>query len=134
MRKLTLVLLIFIFIYGCRRGPSDEQLIQTTIDNWKHAMMEQDLDTIMANYSEEFTSGRVNNKEEMREFMQRAIEDGWLDYIDINTEIAQLTITDGTADYSPVEIAGDFEPMVFEMTLKKEGKRNWRIIKSAPQR
>ena len=49
-------------------------------------------------------------------------------------EIAQLTITDDTADFSLVEVSGDFDPMVFEMTLKKEDKKTWRIIKSAPQR
>jgi ketosteroid isomerase-like protein len=115
-------------------GPTDEELINTTMSNWKQALIDMDVDAILAGYSEDFSSERVQGKDEMREFMERAIDEGWLENIDINLEIAQLTITDDSAEFAPVEIIGDAGEMEIEFTLKKEDKKTWRIIESAPQR
>jgi ketosteroid isomerase-like protein len=104
------------------------------MNGWKQAIIAQDVDAIMAGYSEDFSSERVDSKEQMREFMQRAIDDGWLENIDINLEIAQLTISDDTAEFTPVEIIGDEGEMEIDFTLKKEDKKTWKIIESAPQR
>jgi ketosteroid isomerase-like protein len=115
-------------------GPTDTELINTAMNNWKQAFIDQDIDAIMANYSEDFSSERIEGKEQMQDFLQRAIDDGWLENIDINLEIAQLTITDDTADFTPVEFIGDQGEMEIEFTLKKEDKKTWRIIESAPRR
>jgi hypothetical protein len=132
--KLTAALLICLFFCGCKTGPSDEQLIKTTMNSWKQAIIAQDVDAIVTNYSDNFSSERGGGKEELRGFMERAIDEGWLENIDINLEIAQLTITDDTAEYSPVEIVGDAGEMELDFKLKKEDKKTWRIIESALQR
>jgi hypothetical protein len=128
--KLAAVLLLLTFICGCKMGPSDKELICTTMNNWKSAILAKDIDSIMTNYSDDFSSPESGSKEQVQSFMQRAIEDGWLDDIDINTDIAQVKITDHTAEFAPVEVLGDFEPMELGFTLKKEDKKTWRIINS----
>ncbi|MHC4130565.1 MAG: YybH family protein [Planctomycetota bacterium] len=131
---LTLILLLCTLICGCQRGPTDEELINTTMNGWKQAIVSQDVDAILAGYSEDFSSERVDGKEQMREFMEGAVDQGWLENIDINLEIAQLTITDDTAEFAPVEIIGDNGEMELNFTLKKEDKKTWRIISSGAQR
>jgi ketosteroid isomerase-like protein len=115
-------------------GPTDEELINTTMNSWKQAIIDNDVDAILAGYSEDFSSERVEGKDQMREFMEGAIDQGWLENIDINLEIAQLTITDDTAEFAPVEIIGDNGEMELNFTLKKEDKKIWRIISSGAQR
>lgn len=123
--KLTAVLLICLFFCGCQGGQTDQQLVKTTINNWKQAIIAQDVDAIMANYSEDFSSREAEGKEGMREFWQEAIEEGMLENIDINLETARLTITDDTAEFS---IFGDEGEIEMDFTLKKEDKKTWRII------
>jgi ketosteroid isomerase-like protein len=104
------------------------------MNSWKQAIIDNDVDAILAGYSEDFSSERVEGKDQMREFMEGAIDQGWLENIDINLEIAQLTITDDTAEFAPVEIIGDNGEMELNFTLKKEDKKIWRIISSGAQR
>jgi len=132
--KLTFILLACLFICGCQTGPSDEEIINTTMNNWKQAFIAQDVDAIMVNYSEDFSSDRVDSKEQLRSFVERMVDEGWLENFDINLDIAQLSITDDTADFSPVEFIGDQGEMGINLKLKKEDKKTWRIINSVPQR
>jgi polyhydroxybutyrate depolymerase len=123
--KLTTSLLICLFFCGCQSGPTDDQLINITMNNWKQAIVAQDVDAIMANYSEDFSSREAEDKEEMREFMEQAIDKGLLEDIDINLETAQLTINDDTAEFYIIGTNGEAE---MDFTLKKEDKGTWRII------
>jgi hypothetical protein len=104
--RLTAALLVCLFFCGCRTGPTDEELINTTMNNWKQAMIAQDIDAVMAVYSERFSSGE-GDKKEMRESMEEAIEKGLLEDIDINLETVKLTITGNIAEFSHVKIIGD---------------------------
>jgi ketosteroid isomerase-like protein len=131
--SLTLTLLFCSLICGCQTGPTDEELINTTMNTWKQAVIDQDVDTFMAVYSEDFSGSNGEDKEQVREFMSEAFDQGYLDNVDINLEIAQLTITDDTAQFSPVDIAADIGEVTVDFTLKKEDKNTWRIIESVDQ-
>jgi len=123
--KLTAAHLICLFFCGCQTVPTDEELINITMNNLKQAFIAQDIDAIMANYSEKFSSLEAEDKEGMRQLLGEAIDLGMLENIDINLETAQLTITDDTAEFSIIGDNGE-EEMAF--SLKKEGKKTWRII------
>jgi len=114
-------------------GPSDEELINTTMNIWKQAIITQDVDAIMANYSEDFNSESGESRGETQQMFQYLIGAGMLDNIDINFDIAQLTITDDTAEFSPVDILSDMGEMTLDFTLKKENENIWRIIDSYEQ-
>ncbi|MHC4265891.1 MAG: YybH family protein [Planctomycetota bacterium] len=129
--SLTLTLLLCTLICGCQTGPTDEELINTTMNTWKQAIIAQDVDAFMAVYSEDFSGSDGAGKEQIREFMEGAFDQGWLENIDVNLEIAQLEITDDTAEFSPVELVGDAGGMTLDFTLKKEDENTWRITEAA---
>ncbi|MHC4130833.1 MAG: nuclear transport factor 2 family protein [Planctomycetota bacterium] len=130
---LTLILLLCTLICGCQTGPTDEELINTTMNTWKQAAIAQDVDAFMAVYSEDFAGSNGEDKEQVREVMEDAFDQGYLDNVDINLDIAQLTITDDIAEFSPVDIVADMGEITVDFTLKKEDKNTWRIIESVDQ-
>ena len=123
--KVTAALLICLFFSGCQSGTTDQKLINTTMNRWKQAMIDQDVDAIMVHYSENFSSQEASGEEEMREFFEEAIGYGMLENLDINLETAQLTITDDTAEFSIFGANGEVE---MDFALRKEDKDTWRII------
>ena len=123
--RLTVFFLICLFFCGCQQGPTDEELIKTTMKKWRLAMMAQELDAVMVHYSEEFSSSEAEDKEEMHEGFQEALDMGMLDNLDINLETSELTIRGDTAEITIFDDDGEIE-MAF--TLRKEGKNIWRII------
>ena len=129
---LTLILVLCALVCGCQSGPTDEELINTTMNSWRQAIVAQDVDTMMVGYSEDFSSADGIDKEGVRGFMEGAVDGGVLDNIEINFEIAELTITDDKAEFGPVEIMSDMGSMDFVYTLQKEDKNIWRIISSDP--
>ncbi|MHC4324769.1 MAG: YybH family protein [Planctomycetota bacterium] len=129
---LTLVLLVCSLICGCQMGPTDEEIINTTMNTWKEAIVAQDVDVMMTGYSEDFASSDGTGKEGVREFMEGATDQGYIDNIEINFETAELTISDDTAEFGPVEVISEMGSMDFSYTLQKEDKKTWRIISSDP--
>ena len=124
---LAFVLLVGLFFSGCQSGPSDEQLINTTMYNWKQAFDAQDIDAIMVFYSEDFSSLEAPDREAMRGFWTEAKRLGFLDKVNLSLEGAQITITDDTAEFFIISEGGN-EGMAF--ALKKEDKSTWRITAS----
>ena len=45
--KLTAALFMCLFFCGCQTGPTDEELINTTMNSWKQAIIAQDIDVIL---------------------------------------------------------------------------------------
>ena len=67
------------------------------MNNWKNAVLAQDIDTIMEHYSEIYSAHEAKSKEEMREFWEEVIEAGMLENIVINLQTSRLEIIDHTA-------------------------------------
>ncbi len=132
--KLCLILTAAVCISGCRLGPTDRELINNRMDNWKTAMLGQNIDEIMKNYSEEFTSQNSADKQQVNDFLESIIAQGYLDDIKIDIENADIRIEDNTAVVDPVNIttiSGD--TMTLTLTLQKE-KDTWLIKKSSNRR
>jgi len=133
---LYLSLTVFaVALCGCRTlgvGPSDEELVSTTMAEWKAAMVAKDLDKLMATFSENYLSSRGSGKDAMRERMAGAIERGFLDNVDVNIEDAQIAIEGDKATFSPVEFTSDRGTMALEYTLQKENGA-WLIVSSKRQ-
>ena len=121
--NLSLFVLAPFLVCGCQTlgvGPSDEQLINTAMAEWKAAMAAKDLDKLMALFSEDYVSSRGSGKVAMRERMAGAIERGFLDDVEIKIEDAQITLEGNKATFGPVEITSDRGTFVLEYTLQKE--------------
>ena len=133
--NLSLAVLAAVLVYGCQtlgEGPSDEQLINTTMAEWKAALAAKDLDKLMALFSEDYVSSRGSGKVAMRERMAGAIERGFLDDVEIKIENAQIRLEGDKATFSPVEFVADRGTMTLEYTLQKENG-TWLIISSKRQ-
>ena len=129
--NLSLVVLT-VTLCGCQTlgvGPSDEELISTTMAEWKAAMVTKDLDRLMATFSDNYVSSRGSGKDSMRERLAGAIERGFLDNVEIKIEDAQITLEGDEATFGPVEITSDRGTLAIEYTLKKENG-TWLIMGS----
>ncbi len=133
---LNLVVLVFAVVFcGCQtpaKGPSDKQLINTTMTEWKAALEAMNLDRLMALFSDNYVSSSGSGKVAMRERMVGAIERGSLDNIKIKIENAQLTLVGDQATFGPVEITSDRGTLTIEYTLQREDVK-WLIVGSKRQ-
>ena len=110
--------------------PSDGELINLTMVQWKRALVAKDVDKMMEVYSEDFASGDGNGKEAVRELVEWAIDEGYLNGIEVDLEEAEMEIEDEEATFDPVElkvVSGDRQS--YGYTLRKENE-DWRIGRS----
>ncbi len=128
--NLSLAAFIAILVCGCQTaGPSDEQLVSTTMTNWKASFIEEDLDKLMAVYSMNYVSTRGSGKDSIREVMTKAFEGDFMDNVQINIEGAKAMIEGDKATYGPVEFISDKVTFRREYKLQKEDG-NWLIVGS----
>jgi len=127
MKKLLAVVMTVTLLCGCATllgGPSDEESIQTMLSDWKAALESENLDDIMAFYSEDYKDEQIESKDELQNFIGRAIDQGYLASVDIFIEDAIIEVDGDTATAGPVQLAVS---MSVKYQLKKEGK-SWRIV------
>jgi len=131
----TFVLVFAVFFCGCQtpvEGPSDKELINTTMTEWKAAFESKDLNRLMAVFSDNYVSSSGSGKVAMRERMAGAIERGSLDNVKVKIENAQLTLVGEQATFGPVEITSDRGTLTIEYTLHREDDK-WLITGSKRQ-
>ena len=128
------VLAVFAFT-GCEStggggGMSDEDAIKGLVDDAMAALKAGDIDTMVANYADSFESDQGGGTAEMKEFLQGAKEQGFLDEIQI--DLANLVIAvDGTkASAKPIELEGAFGSLTIEFDLEKIDGR-WQVTYQA---
>ncbi|MFZ2148414.1 MAG: hypothetical protein WAV28_14460 [Sedimentisphaerales bacterium] len=128
--NLSLAVLVVILVCGCQTaGPSDEQLVSTTMADWKASLIAEDLDKLMAVYSMSYVSTRGTGKDSMREFMTKAFESNFMDNVKVNIEDAQVVIEGDKATFGPVVFVSDRGTFTLEYNLQKEDGA-WLIVGS----
>jgi ketosteroid isomerase-like protein len=133
--NLSLAVLTAVLVYGCQTlgvGPSDEELVNATMAEWKAALAAKDMDKLMATFSEDYVSARGTGKDAMLEFMTRAFDEGFMDNVEVNVENAQITIEGDKATFGPIEFESDRGMFALEYTLQKEDGA-WLIVSSKRQ-
>jgi len=128
--NLNLAVLVAILVCGCQTaGPSNEQLVSTTMADWKASLIAEDLDKLMTVYSMNYVSTRGTGKDSMREFMTKAFESDFMNNVEINIEDAEIVIEGDKATYGPVEFISDRGTFALEYKLQKE-EEAWLIVGS----
>ncbi len=116
---------------GCAtldKGPSDEELVTATMEAMQSAIAAQDLDKIMALYSEDFFSEETGGgKAEVRTFLSDWIDQGVMEGVEVDIEDMKIAIEDGAATVAPVVYDSPFGQLLAEYTLKKEDN-TWRVV------
>ncbi len=105
---------------GLGKGPSDEELIAGTVGTWKAGMIEQDVDKVMAAFSEDFSNYEVPDKDSMREFFEGVIDMGYLEDAEVILEDAETEIDENTATVYPIDVSTAAGSVTIELTLTKE--------------
>jgi hypothetical protein len=131
--KLGVAVFIVALATGCQSSRLyNKKLINTAMTNWKTALMAQDLDKVVATYSENYTSTRGSGKDSVRERITRIFDQGYLDNVKVNLEDAETTIDGDKAKFGPVEFISDRGAFTREYRLQKENGA-WLIIGSKRQ-
>ena len=131
--KLLAVMVLVVFAAGCATmggGQKDAKAVQKTLDGWKAALEKQDVDGMMAFYSEDFTTDRGNTKDELKEFFQGAKDQGYLEGATADLTMAEIKIENGEASVWPVQLSSDAGSLEASLVLKKEADKVWRIVSS----
>lgn len=118
---------------GCATtgGGKDRKSIDTTLAGWKAALEKQDIEGMMKAYSESFKSDRGNTKAEVKDFLTRAKEDGYLSGAKVDMTKTQINLDKGTATAGPIELNSSQGSMSISVTLKMDPDKVWRIVSSA---
>ena len=119
-----------VLLCGCAtlgKGPSDEELIAATIEQWSAGLAAQDADKVMATYSEDFESADMPDKDSMAELIEMAIDQGFLEDVEVIADEAETVIEGDTATFGPVELSGAMGSMMFDFELQKEAGA-WLIV------
>ncbi len=96
---------------GCAttgKAVSDEDLLDALKQKCTERVSEQDIDGLLACYSEDFYCEPIGDKEKMRAFLEDAKSMGFLDDVELNFANATTVIQGDKATTDPVEISGYF--------------------------
>ncbi|MHC4487719.1 MAG: Cif family virulence factor [Planctomycetota bacterium] len=138
MKKLVIMnsvvaVLMMVLAGSCQvGGPSDKELINWTMTDWRAALKAQDLDRLMATYSENYVSARASGKDSVRERMKGIFDRGWMNNVKVNLENAKTTIDRDKAEFGPIEFISDEDKFSYEYILQKEYGA-WFIVGSKRQ-
>ena len=127
--NLGVAVLVGVLVWGCAtttKGPTDEELIMTGTQECLAAAKAQDIDGLIAHYSDDFYNYELGDKKGMKAFLEEAKSMGYLDGLEIDLEKAQTVIDGDTATVSPVIINGVFGTATIGFNLIKEGA-DWQI-------
>jgi ketosteroid isomerase-like protein len=122
--------LVAVVVVGCStaaKGPSDQELVNKLVADWKAAATAKDLDKDMTFYSDKFSHDEYGDKAGMKAFMKEAIDMGYLENADFNSANAKVTIEKDAANVYPINLKAAFGSAAVRLNLKKEAA-GWMIV------
>lgn len=108
-------------------GMTPEEEIRAKLEPWSQAFVALDLDAVMTFYSEDFSSYENSNKAALRDYLQGAIDMGYLSDATVDISETVVTVDGNTAEAGPVSLHAAFGGAVINLTLKKEAD-GWKIV------
>lgn len=130
--KLAFCALVTIGMMGCAStgggggGGNDSDLIRSLIDDAMAALKAADIDTMVENYADTFESDQGGGRDEMKEFLQGAQEQGFLEDIEIDLSNLVIAVDGMKASAKPIELEGAFGALTIEYDLEKIGG-TWQV-------
>jgi len=105
---------------GCVTGEKPEDAVQKQLEAFKAGMLAEDIDAIMAPFSESFSHYELGDKAGARDYMSQAVDMGYLEGLEVNIENAEKKIEGDTASVYPIELSGPFGSATLELIFTKE--------------
>lgn len=130
MANVLALTLVLVLVLGCATmgGRKDQKSIDKTLAQWKAAIEAKDTDAMMPAYSESFKGERGETKAELRDFLKKAKDQGYLDAAKVNMTKSAIEIKKGVATVSPVGLSSNAGAMSITLTMKKDTDGTWRIV------
>lgn len=125
----VMIALALVLASGCAttgKGMSDEEMIRMQVDAWGQGLVAQDLDKVMAVYSESFSAPQAPDKQALADFLQEAVDSGYLEDAEYSVEDAQFTIEEDACSVYPIDLMSVAGSVSVELKFTKEGC-NWLI-------
>lgn len=124
VKQLALCLAAALIVAGCAttaKGPTDEELIQSTLQKVKTALETQNLDMLMETFAEDFSHDEAPDKATVRDLLEMGISMGYADDGECSLERVEVTIDpDGeTASAYPLDLSGPPGSISVELILGK---------------
>ena len=130
---LVVSMVAMLSVLGCAgmgKGPSDEELIRSTIDKVKTALEAKNIDMLIQTFGDDFEHPEVGGKDEARQMLQLGLESGYADEGKVDLTNMQIKINDdGTASAYPIDLSSVAGAVSVELIMKKyevtneEGKK-----------
>lgn len=100
---------------------------KAVIEQFAAAAAKEDMDGMMAVFSDSFEHYQYGDKAGVKEFLQQSADMGYLEGIEFSMEDAEFEVDGETISVYPVDVEGSFGSITFEYVLKKEGDA-WKIV------
>lgn len=122
--KMSMMAMALVAMAGCAStggggGASDADLIDAMVSEMLAALEAQDIEKMVANYSDDFESDQGGDRDATKEFLNAAKEGGLLDGIEVDQSSMKTTIEGDKASVGPVDLEGSFGAMTIEFDLEK---------------
>ncbi len=100
--------------------PNDEALIRTLLSEWKDALLAQDIDRLLALYSDDFVNAEGQTKQALADSMRVLKKSAQLDGATIDTDVATVTLKrDSKATAAQVRSTGTDQDLSHRFTLTR---------------
>ena len=106
-------------------------MIRSLVDDAMAGLKAQDIDAMVADYADSFESDQGGGTAEMKEFLEGAKEQGFLDDIEVDLSSMVITVDGNKATAKPIELeAPSIGSLTLEYDLEKIDGR-WQVTYSA---
>jgi len=109
------------------KGPSDAELLNKVVADWKAAGVAKSLDGLLACYSDSFQHYEYGDKAGLQQFLKDAISMGYLEGAEIDSSQGKLTIEKDAATFAPIDLKASFGEAGITLNFKKEAA-GWKIV------
>lgn len=105
---------------------SEGEMLKTNAKALMDALKAKDIEKVMAQYSEKFTSAKLQDKAAVKALFDMASNSGYLDGLEVDDAEAKYTVDGAKATVGPIKVSGSFGTATNTFYLTKEGDK-WLI-------
>lgn len=117
------------FVAGCAGMAvgSPEARIMSTLDAWETATVNEDIDALMATYSDDFEHYEYGTKATLELFLGDLIAQGMFSGASVSMADMEVQVDGGTATAYPIDLEAAFGGATIEFVLQEQATGEWLI-------
>ncbi len=107
--------------------PTDKQLVQNLMHQWRNALLAGDFDAVKATCAPNFNSRDFTNRDDLAQYLQRSAANGDFDNLRVDFSKAETSLTPEVGIVGPIEWTGRFGKARVELELHQYEHGAWLI-------